>query len=72
VDSNPGTTSIKLIKNVNGIRPSYVEVWEYLCNRRSSNDCSSFHRIWKLAKIIFSYQKPLPVLWMFNKIIIST
>jgi len=44
------------MKNVNGIKPSYVEVWEYLCKRISSNAFSSIHPILKIAKIIFSYK----------------
>jgi len=56
-DSSSVTTSIKVLKDINSIKPPYVEVWEYLCNRISSNVCSSIHRNLKLARIIFSYTK---------------
>ena len=55
-DSNSVTISIKVFKNINNIEPSYVELWEYLCYRISSNVCSSIHRNLKLPRIIFSYQ----------------
>jgi len=48
-DSSSVTTSIKMLKDINSIKPSYVEVCEYLCNRISSNVCSSIHRNLKLA-----------------------
>jgi len=52
-DSNSVTTSIKVIKNINSTKPTYVEVWEYLCDRMSSNVSSSIHRNLKLAKLHF-------------------